>query len=74
MEKILKILIVIIAIAAIAGMGCKPTKVADDTRNYAYEAYCDSIYEADPDFYLDVLCETNEYCSYVEEHGEWWYD
>lgn len=67
------ILFIAIAVAAVA-MGCKPTKVADDTRNYAYEAYCDSIYEADPDYYLDVLCETDEYCSYIEEHGEWWND
>lgn len=50
--------------------GCSPTKV--DNRDYAYEAYCDSIYEADPDYYLDVLCETDEYCTYVEEHGAWW--
>lgn len=53
-------------------MGCQPTKVADDTRNYAYEAYCDSIYNADPDYYLDVLCESDEYCTYIEEHGKWW--
>lgn len=61
-----------VTIVAVVTMGCQPTKVADDTRNYAYEAYCDSIYNADPDYYLDVLCESDEYCSYIEEHGEWW--
>ena len=62
---------IIIAIAAIVVIGCKPTKVADN-RDYAYEAYCDSIYEANPSYYIDVLCESDEYCIYIEEHGEWW--
>lgn len=66
------IIITIVALVAIATMGCKPTKVADATRDLAYEAYCDSIYDADPDYYLDVLCETDEYCTYIEEHGVWW--
>ncbi len=44
----------------------------DLTRDLAYEAYCDSIYEADPDYYLDVLTETDEYQEYLEIHGEWW--
>ena len=61
----------IIAIAAIVVIGCRPTKVADN-RDYAYEAYCDSIYEANPSYYIDVLCESDEYCTYIEEHGEWW--
>lgn len=62
---------IIIAIAAIVVIGCRPTKVADN-RDYAYEAYCDSIYEANPSYYIDVLCESDEYCTYIEEHGEWW--
>lgn len=62
---------IIIAIAAIVVIGCKPTKVANN-RDYAYEAYCDSIYEANPSYYIDVLCESDEYCIYIEEHGEWW--
>ena len=61
----------IIAIAAIVVIGCRPTKVADN-RDYAYEAYCDSIYEANPSYYIDVLCESDKYCTYIEEHGEWW--
>ena len=40
---------IIIAIAAIVVIGCKPTKVANN-RDYAYEAYCDSIYEANPSY------------------------
>lgn len=61
---------IIIAIAAIVVIGCRPTKVANN-RDYAYEAYCDSIYEANPSYYIDVLCESDEYCTYIEEHGEW---
>lgn len=62
--------IVALAILGMALAGCQPTKVAE--RDYAYEAYCDSIWEADPDYYLDVLCETDEYCIYIETNGQWW--
>ena len=62
---------IIIAIAAIVVIGCRPTKVANN-RDYAYEAYCDSIWEANPNYYLDVLVESDKYCTYIEEHGEWW--
>lgn len=61
-----------LAVLGMAFAGCSPTKV--DTRDYAYEAYCDSVYEADPDYYLDVLCETDEYCQYIETNGQWWED
>lgn len=44
----------------------------NNTRDYAYEHYCDSIYEVNPDYYLDVLVETDEFQSYLDEHGEWW--
>ena len=60
-----------VALVAIATVGCKPTKVANN-RDYAYEAYCDSIWEANPNYYLNVLVEGDEYCTYIEEHGEWW--
>ena len=59
-----KMILSIVTIVAVVTMGCKPTKVANTTRDYAYEAYCDSIYEADPDYYLDVLCETDEFANY----------
>ena len=61
-----------VALVAIATVGCEPTKVADNNRDLAYEAYCDSIWEANPDYYHDVLVETDEYCNYIDEHGEWW--
>ena len=67
-----KIMFFIAIIVAMVAMGCKSTKVADNTRDFAYEAYCDSIYNADPDYYLDVLMETDEYCTYSEKHGQWW--
>lgn len=63
--------ILALAILGMAFAGCSPTKVAE--RDYAYEAYCDSIWENDKNYYLDVLCETDEYCIYIEEHGEWWH-
>lgn len=44
----------------------------DNTRDYNYEHYCDSIYENNPDYYLDVLVETDKYQNYLEEHGQWW--
>ena len=60
------------AILGMAIAGYQPTKVAE--RDYVYEAYCDSIWEADPNYYLDVLVESDEYCTYIEEHGQWWED
>lgn len=47
---------------------------AGSQRDLKYEAYCDSIFKADPDYYLDVLCTTDEYQDYLEEHGQWWDD
>ncbi len=44
----------------------------NNTRDYQYEHYCDSIYEVNPDYYLDVLVETDEFQNYIEEHGQWW--
>lgn len=41
-------------------------------RDYAYEAYCDSIWNTDKDYYLDVLVRTEEYQLYIESHGAWW--
>lgn len=64
--------IVALAILGIAFAGCQPTKVAEDTRDYAYEAYCDSVWNANPDYYLDVLMETDKYLSYIDEHPDWW--
>lgn len=44
----------------------------NNTRDYDYEHYCDSIYVTNPDYYLDVLVESDKYQSYIDEHGEWW--
>lgn len=44
----------------------------NNTRDYVYEAYCDSIWNTDKDYYLDVLAETEEYQLYIESHGSWW--
>lgn len=66
-----KILLSIAAVAAIVAMGSCSTKEST-TRDYAYEAYCDSIWQADPDYYLDVLVEGDEYQYYIEQNGQWW--
>jgi hypothetical protein len=63
------ILLIIVAIISIASVGCCSTKVSN--KNISYEHYCDSIWEADPDYYLDVLVETDEYQEYLSENGEW---
>ena len=44
----------------------------DSTRDYKFEHYCDSIYEVNPDYYLDVLIETDEFQDYIDKHGKWW--
>lgn len=66
------LILTVLAVLGMAISGCGPTKVAE--RDYAYEAYCDSIWEADSNYYLDVLEEDDEYCTYIEEHGQWWED
>lgn len=44
----------------------------DTTRDINYEHYCDSIWITNPDYYLDVLVETDKFQNYIEEHGQWW--
>lgn len=44
----------------------------NSTRDYKFEHYCDSIYEVNPDYYFDILVETDEFQNYIDEHGEWW--
>lgn len=44
----------------------------DSSRDYQYEHYCDSIYKVNPDYYHDVLVETDSFQNYIDEHGEWW--
>lgn len=67
------IIFYIVAIVAIVAMGCTPTSVSE-TRDLEFEAYCDSIWEADPNYYYDVLEESDEYQIYIEINGEWWED
>ena len=44
----------------------------DSTRDYKFEHYCDSIYEVNSDYYLDVLIETDKFQNYIDKHGKWW--
>ena len=61
------LIFIALAILGMAIAGCQSTKVAE--RDYAYEAYCDSIWEADPDYSLDVLVAGDEYPNYIEHNG-----
>ena len=42
----------------------------NSTRDYKFEHYCDSIYKVNPNYYLDVLIETDEFQNYIDKHGE----
>lgn len=64
------IVLCIVAIAAVVAIWCAPTSV-ETTRDLEFEAYCDSIWEADPNYYYDVLVESDEYQIYIETNGEW---
>ena len=44
----------------------------NSTRDYKFEHYCDSIYEVNPDYYLDVLIKTDKFQDYIDKHGKWW--
>lgn len=43
----------------------------NESRDFAYEEYCDSIFIVNPNYYYDVLVETDEYKQYIKEHGIW---
>lgn len=45
---------------------------ADAHRDYDFEQYCDSIWDNNPEYYNDVLVETDEYQNYIEVNGKWW--
>lgn len=47
-------------------------KTYEESRDLEYEQYCDSIYITNPNYYYDVLVETDEYQQYIEKHGVWW--
>jgi hypothetical protein len=68
MNKIL--IIIALSILGMCFAWCQPTKVVN--RDLEYEHYCDSIWEANPDYYMDVLVETDQYQEYIEQNGEWW--
>lgn len=47
-------------------------KSSEHSRDLKWEYYCDSIFITDPDYYNDVLVETDTFKQYIEEHGQWW--
>lgn len=63
----------IFSIISFANIAPKETlKVSSSPRDYSYESYCDSIYENDTDYFLDVIAESDKYQQYIEEHREYW--
>lgn len=46
----------------------------DYNRNYQFEQYCDSIWNNNPEYYQNVLVETDYYQQYINKCGEWWDD
>lgn len=66
------VIILVVATIIATCLNALPRENTTSPRDYTYEQYCDSIWENDPDYYLDVLCTTDEYCDYIDEHGEWW--
>lgn len=44
----------------------------NSTRDYNYEHYCDSVYITNPNYYFDVIVESDEFQQYIDNHGEWW--
>lgn len=68
MKYLTFIAITLVSLAVVGS--CSSQK--SNSRDLQYEAYCDSIWEANPEYYLDVLSETDEYQEYVMTNGEWW--
>lgn len=44
----------------------------NSARDYNYEHYCDSIYMVNPNYYNDVIVESDKFQDYINNHGEWW--
>lgn len=74
LDKICQALFFAIGIPAAIILVSIHTTATQDTRDYSYESYCDSVWQADKDYYMDVLAETDEYQKYVETNGQWWED
>lgn len=62
------VLLCTLALIVASCAGCAPHQ----SRDIAYEHYCDSIWENNPDYYVDVLAETGQYQEYIAQHGTWW--
>lgn len=72
MKKLTSLVIGLLGLIVLLCITISCSCTTDNTRDYVYEAYCDSIWENDPDYYLDCLEETDEYQQYIEQHGYWW--
>lgn len=71
-QNLIRLAFIILNVIAIILLSVLLTSNTDDTRDYKYESYCDSIYDANPNYYFDVLVETDSFQNYIDKHGEWW--
>lgn len=72
MKKLNSLVIGLLGLIVLLCITISCSYTTDTTRDYVYEAYCDSIWENDPGYYLDCLVESDEYQQYIEQHGYWW--
>lgn len=76
--KNLIIIVLLLAIASTIGvyLAHKDSKIFivknNNNRDIEYEHYCDSIWIVNPEYYNDVLVESDEFQNYIDEHGQWW--
>ena len=67
------IVVILFAFASFAGVYCakEDAKRYDFSRDEAYEAYIEKVYEEDINYFLDVISESDEFIEYCERHPEW---
>lgn len=43
-----------------------------NNRDYEYERYLDSVYITNPDYYFDVVVETDKFQDYINAHKDYY--
>lgn len=65
------IIVLLLASASFAGVYTGKQDAEELTRDYAYEEYIESIFNEDPNYFFDVIAESDEFIDYCERHPEW---
>lgn len=66
-------IIILLGVMLFINIISNKNNILNNSRDIKYENYCDSIWNNDKDYYLDVLVESDEYQEYISQNGEWWY-